>query len=102
MALINFNNRYGKLELEMVGNCIDVGTIRGEDLPEDLKFSLAIAEQVALITENKSIQIVFERMLPRVKAYVVVHRNSVLATPARIRTIDFYPEVVPSEELKTL
>lgn len=88
MASITFTNRYGFLTLETTGEFMPVSSIVGAELPDQVKFTLETAEEVALISENKGIQICFEMPLTG-KAYVLVHKTQSTAAVAKIKRLRY-------------
>ena len=99
MKNINFNNKYGSAELEVVGEYVPVCGLHSRDVPAEFKFSLDTAEQLALITENRRIQIIFE--YPSMKrAFLIVHKSASIAAVARIVNLDFFSGVDAAKVLK--
>lgn len=54
---MKFQNRYGQLELLPVSEVMPVDDIHGKDISQSHMFTIEIAEQMALITDNCGIQI---------------------------------------------
>lgn len=97
---IEFKNKYGSLTLEVVSDFVkvkDLGLVK--DLPEDQKFSMETAEQIALITDNRGIQIVFDSTNIKI-ASVAVHDSVSTAAWAKIKHIDFDEKIDATEELR--
>lgn len=96
---IKYKNNYGQLELELVSEYIPVSTIKGSNISDSLKFSLETAEQIALITENRKIQICIPLDW---KVYVIIHNSPSTAAIAKIKSLDFIADITPAEELHRL
>lgn len=97
---IEFKNKYGSLILEVVSDFVKVKDLgRVKDLPKDQIFPIEIAEQIALITENRKIQIVFDSTNIRM-ASVAVHDSVSTAAWAKIKHINFDKKFDATEELR--
>lgn len=94
-----YNNYYGKLILEETGELLKVSEIRGINLPDELKFSLDIAEKIALITENRGIQISGEFHKNPPKMYVIMHVSPSTGYIGKIVSLEFNSDINPTEEL---
>jgi hypothetical protein len=96
---MKYSNTYGSLQLEPIGPFKAVNTIRGVDLPDDIKFSMDTAEKIALITDNRGIQLCFESFK---KVYVIIHQGPSLAAVARIVNMEFDEKINPAQEIDRL
>lgn len=56
---ITYSNQYGTLTAEPITDYKPVREIYGRDVPQEFTFTLEIAEQIVLITENHNSQIGF-------------------------------------------
>ncbi len=92
---LHFKNKYGTLTLKLVSAVMPVDSIHGADIDNAYKFDLKTAEKVALITENRRIQIGGTNAHD---CYVVAHESVSTAAIARIETMD-YMSGVPAQEL---
>lgn len=85
--IIEYENKYGSLELETVSEYKKVGEIRSKDLDPSLFFDIETAEQIALITGNKGIQLSVT-YLPG-KMFVIHHASSDIAAVCKVKSILF-------------
>ena len=93
-----YKNKYGSLELELMEDYKDIKGVRGKDYPDDVKFTMETAEQIALITDNRGIQISFE--YPKLdKAYVMIHKSPSTIAVAKIKNIYFDKNINPQDEI---
>lgn len=83
---LDFANQFGALKLALVSEVRPVDSIFGADIDAAHKFDLHTAEQVALITENRRIQI---GGLGAHDCYIVVHESPTNAAIARIESINY-------------
>lgn len=93
---LNFKNGYGTLTLALVSAVMPVDAIRGADVDVAYKFDLETAEKVALITENRRVQIGGTNAHD---CYVVAHESVSTAAIARIETMN-YVGGVPAHEIE--
>lgn len=93
---LNFKNGYGTLTLALVSAVMPVDAIRGADVDDAHKFDLETAEKVALITENRRVQIGGTNAHD---CYVVAHESVSTAAIARIETMN-YVGGVPAHEIE--
>jgi len=96
-----YKNKYGELKLT-VDNYVNIKTIFGKDLNENCLFDIAIAEKIALITENKNIQISFFKKDSQYKAYVVHHKSSDTVSICQIKELNFINNVNPQKEIEKI
>jgi hypothetical protein len=77
MQTISYQNNYGTLVLEPVSEYRSVDGIRSDIVPENSRFyGIDVAEKVALITENRRIQIAFQMPLTRNSFGYILHHDS--------------------------
>lgn len=90
-------NKYGHLEFETVSDYQPVSQIQSKNLDPALFFSVEVAEQVALITGNRHIQMSvtfdFKRM------YLMHHKSSSQAAVCKITHLDFNSKVNAMKEI---
>lgn len=95
-----YENKYGFLELEVVGDYKPVETIYSRDVSEACLFTIDEAEQIALITGNFGIQISFAS--PNFKrAFVIRHESFGIAAVCRIKRLMFDGAINAQEELES-
>lgn len=82
-----FSNKYGVLSIEQVGQTRPVSQIHIKNIPEELQFSLERAEQMALITENRKVQFLFDKTLNRVA--MVYHESSSTCWVAKVTMLRY-------------
>lgn len=93
---LNFQNRYGQLTLVLVTDVRHVRDIHGKDVDAAHKFGLETAEKIALVTDNRGIQL---GGLGAHDCYVVVHETPDTAAVARIETLT-YTGGDPAQEIR--
>lgn len=93
---LNFKNGYGTLTLKLVSPVMPVDAIHGADIADTYKFDLETAEKVALITENRHIQI---GGFTRNDCYVVAHESTSTAAVACIESMT-YVGGVPAQAIE--
>ena len=93
---LRFKNRYGELALVLVSDIRHVNDIHGKDIDDQYKFGLKTAEKVALVTDNRGIQI---GGAGAHDCYVVVHETPSTAAVARIETL-LYVGGNPAQEIR--
>lgn len=98
---ITFTNKYGNLELQPVTAFQPVGVYRFEDVPADCLMTMEQAEQIALITDNRHIQLCF-KIGHLDKPYIVVHNTGSTAALAKISSLNFVDKIVAQDEIKRL
>ena len=100
MENLVYQNKYGRLELQP-GEYQNVSDIHSKDLDEDVFFGIDEAEKIALITENKNIQLAFA--YPELKkAFVLHHKSFDAAAVCRVVSLEFTGGVNPQEEIERL
>lgn len=86
---LNFKNKCGRLTLLPVSGVQSVRCIRGKDIDDYHKFSIDIAEQVALITGNRGIQLCPCNTSTGLAFYIVIHETPSTGAVARISLLDY-------------
>lgn len=92
---LTFQNRYGQLSLVPVSDVRPVKEIRGVDVDGRHKFGIDVAEQIALITENRGIQICLGEGW---NCYVIAHDSPSTGAVVRIESLT-YVGGNPAQEL---
>lgn len=93
---LNFQNRYGQLTLVLVTDVRNVRDIHGKDVDPAHKFGLETAEKIALVTDNRGIQL---GGLGAHDCYVVVHETPDTAAVARIESLTYVGQN-PAQEIQ--
>ncbi len=97
--MIKYQNKYGTLELLPL-DYRHVSEIRHKDVPADLKFDTTTVEQIALITDNRRIQLV-PNYPANLHEWMVCHHNAPdTCAVCRIVSIDFVSDVDPQTEIQ--
>lgn len=97
---IDFENKYGSATIEIVGEFKNIKDIqRVKDLPKDLTFSIDDAEKLALISENRYIQITFDSTNLR-NAAVIVHSSPSIVALGKLTNLNFVKGFDATEELR--
>lgn len=86
---LDFQNRYGRLSLSLVSDVRAVKDIHGKDIDDCHKFAIDTAEKIALITDNRGIQICPTKGDAGWLCYVVAHETPSTAAIARIEAIEY-------------
>jgi len=95
-----YSNRYGRLEIEIVGPYQQVSTMpRCKDLNQSYSFGMDEAEQIALITGNKDTQCCFT-FGNTSKVFLIHHQSGNIAALCRIVSIEFSKNVNATKELE--
>lgn len=92
---LNFQNQYGQLTLALVDSLRNVRNIHGKDIDPAHKFGLETAEKIALVTDNRGIQL---GGLGAHDCYVVVHETPDTAAVARIESLTYIGQN-PAQEI---
>jgi hypothetical protein len=87
MSILTYKNKYGYLEFEVIENYRDISTIHSKDLQDNLFFEIEVAEHIALITENRDIQL--SVTYDPKKMFLIHHQSSSVAAVCRITKIEF-------------
>ena len=100
-AIIEMFNQYGSLKLEIIGEYQDVSGIHSRNLNKELFFDIETAEKIALITENRGIQLsVFSG--DHSKMFVVHHATSSSAAVCKLVELKFKEEINARDEIERL
>ena len=95
-------NKYGKVKIKIVENFMTIsefGTIAThKNVPF---FNLEDAEKIALITENRHIQIAFNQKNMS-EAYLVVHKSSNEIALANVEILSFYSKLSPRDTIASM
>jgi hypothetical protein len=97
-----FRNRYGTLIVSAVSGPLNVRDVRGDDFPDDIKFTLDVAERIALITENWHTQIAFQEWTRKGRAYLLIHTSASTVVVVRIKTLDYTGPTNATGEIERL
>jgi len=96
---IQYENKYGTLELQPL-EYRHVSTVLHATTPDDLKFDFETAEKIALITENRHIQLAF--VTKPCRALVVHHESPDTVAVCRVHSLNFIAPVNAREEIERL
>jgi hypothetical protein len=99
MTSLNYENRYGSLEVEVLESYREVSGILSKDVAEHLFFSVDDAEKIALITGNNDVQICFAAY-NRSKAFLIHHKEASLAAVCRVSNLNYTSGKNPAKELE--
>lgn len=96
------SNRFGSVRIEPVTDFMPIGQITSKDPAAEANgFDLTTAEQIALITENRGIQICFP--FPHTnQAFLVMHDSPTSAAICRVSVVEFTSEEVPADILESI
>jgi hypothetical protein len=95
---LTYKNKYGCLEIEIVGPYQKVSTIRCKDIDERYSFDMDTAKKIALITENNRVQLCFSSGNLN-KVFLVHHQSSSMAAVCKIVSLDFDNNINARSEL---
>lgn len=93
-----FENRFGSVSFRPIAEVTHVKNIRGADLDARCMFDVETAEKIALITENRRIQICPYKGADGWRCYVVLHESESTAAVAEIEGLN-YTGGVPAAEI---
>jgi hypothetical protein len=80
---------------------LPVSKISSSMVPEDCFFDIDVAEKLALITENRRMQIAF--VPPKYqKGYIFFHNMTSMAQLLKIENLAFKEDINPTEEIQRL
>lgn len=99
MGTKNFSNKYGSLKVVFVGERQEVSKIKSAEFPEDVFFDMETAEKIALITNNRRMQISFRKIDKGNHGYLLYHFLASEVSLCRIESLTFSSDVIPSEEI---
>ena len=96
-----YKNKYGQLELEVIGPYQDVTKMKSKEFDDSCFFGIAEAEKIALITDNCGIQLSFSGgAKPDInKGYMLHHESSGIAALCRIVSLNFDKEINATKAL---
>lgn len=98
----SYSNKFGWVNLELVGRYKSVSEIRSGDVPENCFIDIEIAEQIVLISDNHRVQIAFpmdkDNKLGR--PYIIVHETANAGCIARVIDIEYMGKNSPNKELE--
>jgi hypothetical protein len=92
-----YENNYGRLVVRPITDTVPVNTIRLANIPVEARFSLEVAEQVVLITENRHTQIVVRDVNENVA--LVVHESPSTCWVAQIESLDYTGDIVARDAI---
>ena len=89
MDKFSFENQFGKATLHRATGFLPIGDVSYRKTPEvaENMFDIETAERLALITENRGIQIAY---VPPGRCYVVVHKASNVVAVCRAEIEEFH------------
>jgi hypothetical protein len=93
-----FSNKYGSFELEIIGEFTNVSNIKSNEISLDCFFDIDVAEKIALISENKSIQISTSKNMKHF--YCVFHHSSSIVAVGKVKSLIFNNQYNASRELE--
>lgn len=106
MEVKAYKNEYGELTIEPVTDYVPISTVSFQKTPEvrENLFDINTAEKVALITENRGIQVCFPLLAGRGpnNAYVVIHKDASTVAVGKVTLNDFQCELSAGEEINRL
>ena len=91
MSTRTYQNRYGNLTLGLVSEFRPVSTFNSRDVPDEYKITMEVAEQIALITDNRGIQLCVEFIDNRLtgRMFIIVHESKSSAALAKIDAMTY-------------
>lgn len=93
-----FQNKFGRVSFRLVAAVTHVGNIRGANLDARCMFDIETAEKIALITENRGIQIAPFNGADGWRCYVILHETESTAAVAEIEELTYTGDT-PAQEL---
>lgn len=94
-----FENVFGCVTFVPVTEAMHVSKIRGADLDPGCLFDIETAEKVALITENRHIQLCSFKTVDGWRCYVVLHETASTAAVAKLDALTYVGKT-PAHELQ--
>ena len=88
-GLLSYSNKYGQLELGLTETPQHISTVSRKSIPEDWKFNTETAEQIALITDNRHMQLVPPWPVKDEGWYLCVHESSSMVYLAKVVSISY-------------
>ena len=91
LGVQRFQNKYGTLVVEPITGDMNVRDIHGKDVPDEFKFTLEVAEQIALITDNWHVQMALTMGSSEAKCqgYLCLHTSCSTAFVVKITTLEY-------------
>ena len=83
-----YKNQFGETVIEIASEYMSIKQVTRRDVPSNCWFDMDQAEQIALITDNRHLQIGFSEDLRH--AYVIHHKNSNTVAYCKVISINFY------------
>lgn len=96
--ITRYQNKFGNVTFRPIAEVTHVKNIRGAALDARCMFDVATAEKIALITENRRIQICPFKGADGWRCYVVLHESESTAAVAEIEELN-YTGGVPAQEI---
>ena len=93
-----YANEYGELELETVGALCEVSAVSSRNVPVELYASPDIAAKIALISDNRGIQMCYVSKAK--KFYIVYHNSASYVYLCRIRKLVYRGGCDPYREIE--
>ena len=85
---MQYKNHYGEAVIEIVSDYMSIKKVTRKYVPKGCWFNMDQAEQIALITDNRHLQIGFSEDLRH--AYVIHHKNANTVAYCKVTSINFY------------
>jgi hypothetical protein len=99
---VRYSNRFGTVEITPVTPFMPVSSIRKtHPQAQENTFDLHTAEKIALITENRRIQLCPHFPIDGL-AYLVLHDSPSMAAICRVNVLEFSCATSPAEMIETL
>lgn len=99
-STITYSNRYGTLELEVMGPYSKISSMRSSDWPVSCRCGIDEAEKVVLITDNRKMQMALCDTSLKGDCFVPLHHISPSeAAVCRIKSMAFAKGVNATKEL---
>lgn len=96
--ITQFHNKFGSVTLRPIADVTHVKNIRGAELDAGCMFDVETAEKLALITENRRIQICPFKGPKGWQCYAVLHETEATAAVAEIAELT-YTGGIPAKEI---
>lgn len=85
----HFQNKFGAVRFRPIADVQPVRDIRGANLDPRCMFDIETAEKIALITDNRGIQLCSFKSADGWRCYVVLHATSSTAAVAEIESLTY-------------
>lgn len=106
MSVIQFKNRFGTLYLTPVTDYMPISkiTFKTTKAVKEHIIDMECAEKVALITDNRNVQVCFPMQLDFNSCYVIHHNKPDSACVCRVNVEDFQSDncMTPSQQISAL